>query len=213
MHEAKARQGNHGGCGRKYEVPAHRTEVEEAPEDPEVRARGVLEEPAARPRCIHGSTDKQQGQVEERDDAHEVEGRKERPMDEPQGHVQQHHQSRGCQPQWTYVRVAIPHEGRPLPGPRDASGDLEARLGDEHADAADATDDEVAREVAHSPAKPLPAEQHEANAHDRSGHCECHHCRRQCILPGPLRVNDALCQGVHEGNVLHHHHSHCTREV
>mmetsp|Transcript_68132 Transcript_68132/g.215686 ORF Transcript_68132/g.215686 Transcript_68132/m.215686 type:complete len:279 (+) Transcript_68132:1518-2354(+) len=213
MHEAETGESDHRRRGLEDDVPPHSPEVEEAPEGPTVCARWVREEPAVCPCCFRRHADEQQDDVEERDDSHEEERREERPVDETQGDIQHGNEACGCHPQRAHSRTPIPREPCLVPGPGHAGRDLEAGLHDEYANAADASYDEVAREVVDRLAKLFLAEPHETCPQDHSGYGPRHQGGSQRILPGALVIHDVLGQGVHEGDVLRHHQAHCAWEV
>mmetsp|Transcript_124255 Transcript_124255/g.362746 ORF Transcript_124255/g.362746 Transcript_124255/m.362746 type:complete len:411 (-) Transcript_124255:587-1819(-) len=213
MHQAEAGESDHRGHGLEDEIPPHEPQVEEGPEDPKVRVWRALEEPAARAHLFLGDADEQHHEVEAGDDADEEEGREERPADEAERNIQQGDKAYSRQPERPHARSAVGRHRGAVPAPGHATGDLDAGLGDEDADAANASYDEVAWEVAHRLAELLLAQPHVAATHDESGHRKRYERRREGVQAPALCVYDALGQGVHEGDVLHHHQAQCAGEA
>mmetsp|Transcript_6682 Transcript_6682/g.23760 ORF Transcript_6682/g.23760 Transcript_6682/m.23760 type:complete len:254 (+) Transcript_6682:1571-2332(+) len=178
-------------------------------EDPPVRARRVE-------RHAHAEGDG----VEAASGDDEEDRRQQRRAREAPQQAQHDGQPEGRRPQRHDVRVAEVGEHAERPRPREPGAHGDARCDEEEADAADAADEHVTREVVDQAAKAQPPEQEERKPHDR----RCHHVgdqnRRERLLGCDVRDvavggdgrRNAGRQRVQERDVLDHHAAHAAAE-
>eukprot|EP00968_Pinguiococcus_pyrenoidosus_P000159 scaffold11_cov257-Pinguiococcus_pyrenoidosus.AAC.1 len=143
VHQAEDGQRGDGGPAGAHDAPVHEAEVHDLPHEEDVRVLRLLEEEARVARSVDRHARQQQPDVEQRRDGDEVERRQQLPIRDPEQDPQEDLQDHRNDPQGAHRAFQVRLQGLQVPLPVEVGGHLEARGGDEEADAADAAHDHV----------------------------------------------------------------------